>query len=70
MLWLKSCPRRERGDLYEGRDGHGPFIACLQCGHYLSDTEEVVLRITTDYLQQRALREKSAAHRDAVAAAA
>lgn len=40
MFWLKSCPRCH-GDLYEDRDLHGRYMACLQCGHHLSPAEEV-----------------------------
>ena len=39
MFWLKSCPRCF-GDLYEDTDKYGKFISCMQCGHYLSETEE------------------------------
>lgn len=42
MFWLKSCPRC-RGDLYEGKDIYGQYVACLQCGHYLEEGEEPVL---------------------------
>ena len=38
MFWLKSCPRCS-GDLYDSRDLFGRYLACLQCGHYLSDLE-------------------------------
>ncbi len=43
MMWLKSCPRCG-GDLYTDKDVYGSYIACLQCGHYLTEAEEVVLR--------------------------
>lgn len=43
MLWLKGCPRCN-GDLCEEKDMYGPYIDCLQCGHYLSEAEEVALR--------------------------
>ena len=43
MVWLKCCPRCT-GDLYEDRDLHGRYIACLQCGYYLSQSEETLLR--------------------------
>jgi hypothetical protein len=42
MFWFKSCPRC-RGDLYEGKDIYGRYVACLQCGHYLGEAEELVL---------------------------
>ncbi len=45
MLWLKSCARCH-GDLYEDSDFYGPYIACLHCGYYLTDAEEVVLRLS------------------------
>jgi hypothetical protein len=48
MFWLKSCPRC-RGDLYEGKDVYGRYVACLQCGHYLGEAEELLLR----YLPRR-----------------
>ena len=43
MFWLKCCPRCS-GDLYEGRDIHGSFVACLQCSHYLAQVDEFILR--------------------------
>ena len=43
MVWFKCCPRCS-GDLCEEADLYGNYIACLQCGYYLSDVEEVVLR--------------------------
>ncbi len=47
MFWFKSCPKCGTGDLYASRDHFGPYIACLQCGHYLAKAEEVVLRYLT-----------------------
>jgi hypothetical protein len=44
MLWLKCCPRCNSGDLYESRDMYGSYVACLQCGYYLTEAEEVALR--------------------------
>ena len=43
MLWLKSCPHC-KGDLYQDRDLYGHYLACFQCGHYLSKAEEAALR--------------------------
>jgi hypothetical protein len=43
VLWLKSCPKCG-GDLSEDRDQYGPYISCVQCGHYLTEAEEVLLR--------------------------
>jgi hypothetical protein len=48
MFWLKSCPRC-CGDLYEGKDIYGRYVACLQCGHYLGEAEDLLLR----YLPRR-----------------
>jgi hypothetical protein len=31
------------GDSYLGRDLYGRYVACFQCGHYLSIAEEVAL---------------------------
>ena len=43
MFWLKSCPRCG-GDLYDERDQYGHYIVCIQCGHYLTEAEEVILK--------------------------
>jgi hypothetical protein len=43
MVWLKCCPRCD-GDLYRGTDHYGDYLACLQCGRYLTEAEEVVVR--------------------------
>ena len=43
MFWLKGCPRC-RGDLFRERDHYGWYVFCLQCGHYLSEVEEAILR--------------------------
>ena len=40
MYWLKACSKCG-GDLYEGTDMFGPYVACLQCTRYLSDAERV-----------------------------
>ena len=42
MFWLKSCPHCA-GDLYDARDLFGGYLACLQCGHYLSELEELAV---------------------------
>lgn len=31
-VWLKQCPRCDKGDLYLDNDMYGESIACLQCG--------------------------------------
>lgn len=38
MFWFKGCPRCA-GDLHTGNDVHGPYVACIQCGHHLTDRE-------------------------------
>lgn len=42
MFWLKSCPRCT-GDIYDARDLFGGYLACLQCGYYLSEMEELAV---------------------------
>jgi uncharacterized protein (DUF983 family) len=37
MFWVKSCPKCDTGDLYDGQDSYGRYMACLQCGHYLTE---------------------------------
>jgi hypothetical protein len=44
MFWFKSCPKCGTGDLYDSGDLYGAYVACLQCGDYLTEAEEVVLR--------------------------
>jgi hypothetical protein len=44
MMRLKDCPKCH-GDLYESRDRYGRYVTCLQCGHHLSDFEEITLGI-------------------------
>jgi len=48
MFWLKSCSRC-RGDIFGDRDVHGNYIACIQCGYYLTEAEEVVLRYSSSH---------------------
>jgi hypothetical protein len=43
MYWITACPRCG-GDLAEGRDINGRYIACLQCGHELTGSEEALVR--------------------------
>jgi hypothetical protein len=47
MFWLKCCPKCNKGDLFEGKDLYGRYVSCLQCGYYLTEAEEVVLRETS-----------------------
>ncbi len=49
--WLKECPRCG-GDLHEEWDLYGRFIACLQCGYILSESQET--RLPTPGLTARA----------------
>ena len=42
MVWLKSCPRCERGDLMLEAESEGWSINCLQCG-YTKDVEDPFL---------------------------
>ena len=43
MSWMKRCHECS-GTLYEDRDRYGAFIACLHCGYYMTEAEEVLLR--------------------------
>ena len=51
MIWFKSCTKC-RGDLTEGSDTYGPYVACMQCSHYLTEAEEADLALgdTRPYL--------------------
>lgn len=40
MLWLRGCTRCG-GDLFRDWDEEVPIIACLQCGHILTQAEEI-----------------------------
>ena len=44
MFWLQSCLRCH-GDLSENEDKYGGFIYCMQCGHYLTESEEANLKV-------------------------
>ncbi len=41
-FWLKQCPRCW-GDLRADADRYGSYIACMQCGYILNQTEETRL---------------------------
>ncbi len=60
MFWLKCCPRCE-GDLYEGRDTYGRYVACMQCGRVLNLLVESGLNANAVIGQQQVLIKKSAA---------
>ena len=49
MWCLKCCPRCDTGALYEGTDMYGSYIACLQCGSYLTEAQEVALGYETGH---------------------
>lgn len=42
-VWLKGCPRCN-GDLTPDRDRYGNYIYCIQCGYYLTETEEATVK--------------------------
>ena len=50
MFWFKGCPKCH-GDLYGNSDVYGSYVACLQCSHYLSETEEAQLGLTGTQLE-------------------
>ncbi len=60
MFWLKSCPRCH-GDLYEDRDLHGRYIACLQCSHHLSPAQEVGLYLSPAFRRPAGFKDVSPA---------
>ncbi len=60
MLWFKQCPKCE-GDLYLDRDMYGPFVACLQCGYYLTDSQMKALLTIGEVLPTVYQEEREAA---------
>ena len=46
MFWFKSCPKCH-GDLYQDSDTYGTYLACLQCGSYLTEADEMPLEVST-----------------------
>jgi hypothetical protein len=66
---LKCCPRCETGALYEGRDVYGSYIACLHCGYYLTEAQEVALRYESDHRPEPSAKEKPLAEAAFVGAA-
>ena len=38
MFWFKHC-QRCGGDLYHEEDMYGEYVFCLQCGHYIPQSE-------------------------------
>lgn len=49
MFWFKSCPKCH-GDLYRDSDNYGTYIACLQCGSYLTEADEMRLELSSSKL--------------------
>jgi hypothetical protein len=43
MVWIRCCPRC-KGDLQDNQDIYGNYFVCIQCGYYLTDSEETRLR--------------------------
>ena len=33
MVWFKSCPKCQTGDLLLARDRYGTHVHCVQCGY-------------------------------------
>ena len=56
MWWFKSCPKCH-GDLSGDSDNYGPYISCMQCGHYLSPVEEAILKSSFASLYIRSTEE-------------
>ena len=46
MFWFKACPKCN-GDLYRDSDSYGTYVACLQCGHYLTEADERRLELSS-----------------------
>ena len=44
MFYFKGCVRCN-GDLHEAGDQYGSYVACLQCGHHLTEAEEFDLKL-------------------------
>ena len=42
MVWLKSCPKCQTGDLLLARDRYGTHVDCVQCG-YTKDVDALHL---------------------------
>ena len=45
MIWFKACTRCN-GDLWGETDEYGPYVACVRCGHYLTEAEEKQLHFS------------------------
>ena len=48
MIWTRCCPRC-KGDLQDNRDIYGFYFVCIQCGYYLTDSEEARMRHSAGY---------------------
>lgn len=51
MLFFKSCPRFDDGDLTTHVDLYGEMVLCLQGGHYLSDADQVSMGLPVPSLE-------------------
>ena len=49
MMWFKSCPRCERGDVFFEEERHGCRVRCAQCGF----SREVDSRYEADRVLQQ-----------------
>lgn len=47
MVWMRCCPRCN-GDLRDNQDMYGSYFVCIQCGYYLTDSEETRFRYLTN----------------------
>jgi hypothetical protein len=56
MFWLKPCPHCF-GDLHLEKDFCGGYVACLQCGHELSEFEELMLGCPTSGVEDDLVEE-------------
>jgi hypothetical protein len=56
MLWYKSCPRCGDGDLSSRVDFYGEMVLCLQCGHHLSDAEQMLIGVVVPELELSGIR--------------
>ena len=58
MFWLKACARCG-GDVYKQSDMYGEYLACIQCGTYLTEAEQTRLGVLTAQRDQLTLEEAS-----------
>ena len=58
MFALKACPRCQRGDLYQDRQGE---IVCIQCGYELPTSARVHFMATLRTAEQQSTAARTAA---------